>query len=233
MHKSLCLIFLFYLPSVFSQEIADIDYYKKNDSINLFVFVGEKISIEEFDPNAGKPEKDTVIELDERGGWIKRIGTNWIMDRAFRLKYRVLKKLYNDVKTDTVEFVAYDHYGEPPFAKFNTIILYLGRDEKNSSYYHKKYSYNPIYKSKDKEWVALLTFGNRRIIEESRLLRLRKIKLDESANIDVSDSGDLYVALTYPKPFYKIRHGKAIPIRGISIKELMEYRIKYFTEELE
>ncbi len=82
---------LLFFISIYSLPVCAQDLEEQN----LYVFVGEKISVEEFKP-----------ELEEG-----RI----LMDSAFRTQYKVIKQVYNQLRTDTIEFIAYDHYGAPAF----------------------------------------------------------------------------------------------------------------------
>lgn len=226
-NQILIVLFLLYSTFSFSQKKLTIDYFEENTKMNLFAFVGEKISIDEFNPNAVQEEKE---EIDTITGE-KFIRKSFIMDNAFRLKYKVLKNLYNDLKIDTVEFVAYDHYGKPSFAEYEKVILYISKSQNNEYYVHQKYEYNEIYITKDKEWIGLLNFGNVSRIEEGRKLNLIKVKLDKVANIDIKDYPKETIKLFYPEPFYKIEKNKAIPILGMSIKNLIKYKVERIIDE--
>ena len=224
---NLILLFLLNFSYSYSQKNIDIDFYEENEKVNLFAFVGEIISIEEFDPNAPKEEK---TEIDSITGDKITHKNATIMDRAFKLKYKVLKNLYNNLKTDTIEFLAYDHYGVPSFSEFKNVILYISKSQKEDYYFHQKYQYNEFHKTKDNEWIGLLNFGSVWRIEEGLKLNLKEIKLKKSANIDLKDIPKQNIDLFFPKPFYKIKGNIAIPILGYSIKDLIEYKVKSILE---
>jgi hypothetical protein len=223
------LILLFLLSFTFcnSQENLDIDFYDENEKNNVFAFVGELISIEEFDPNTPKEEK---TEIDSLTGYITIHKNPIVMDRAFKLKYKVLKNLYNNLKTDTIEFLAYDHYGIPRFSEFKNVILYISKSQNGDYFFHQKYQYNEFYKSKNNEWVGLLNFGSVSRIESASKLNLKKIKLNKAANIDLKGYSKSDIELLYPKPFYKIKGDVAIPKLGISINDLIDYKVKSILE---
>ncbi len=84
---------------------------------NLYVFVGEKISVEEFNPETKKGEIP--------------------FDQAFNAKYKVIQNLYGNYENDTIEFEVYDHYGFPPFAKYKTVLLFVS--EHKGKLCHEKY----------------------------------------------------------------------------------------------
>lgn len=220
------ILFILNFSYSYSQKNIDIDFYEENEKVNLFAFVGEIISIEEFDPNAPKEEK---IEIDSITGE-KIIRKSYVMDRAFKLKYKVIKNLYNDLKTHTIEFLAYDHYGIPNFSEFKNVILYISKSQKGDYYFHQKYQYNEFHKSKNNEWIGLLNFGSVSRIEEALKLNLKKVKLNSDASVDLKGFSKRGIELLYPKPFYKIKKNVAIPILGFSIKDLIEYKVKSILE---
>src|SRR5690606_23900840 len=120
-------IILLLLPlAVFSQKKNRNDFYAEDESVNLFAFIGEKISIEEFDPNENN--KVTKIEIDTITGdtsWV--VTTSYCMDRAFNAKYKVVEPVFNKLPGDTVTFTVYDHYGRPDFENYNNVILYISK----------------------------------------------------------------------------------------------------------
>lgn len=223
---NLIILFLLNFTYSYSQENIEMDFYEENEKVNLFAFVGEIISIEEFDPNAPKEEK---IEIDSITGE-KFIRKSYVMDKGFKLKYKVLKNLYNNLKTDTIEFLAYDHYGIPSFSEFKNVILYISKNQKDNNYFHQKYEYNEFHKSKNNEWIGLLNFGSVSRIEEALKLNLKKVRLKSDANVDLKGFSKRGTELLYPKPFYKIKGDIAVPILGFSIRDLIEYKVKSILE---
>ncbi|SHJ27804.1 hypothetical protein SAMN04488508_10724 [Aquimarina spongiae] len=105
------------------------EFKMMNESVNLYAFIGEKLSVIEFDPN----ENNERMEIDSITG-DTLIFKNWVMDNGFKCKYKVLRNVYNELETDTVEFEAYDHYGRPAFENYENAILYLSysEEEKNT-----------------------------------------------------------------------------------------------------
>ena len=137
----ICVVLLLFSCST-SKKLNE-PFYEENSETNLFVFVGEKISVDEFDPNQNSEVKivdsitgDTVIK--------KTI----VMDSGFNCKYRISQKVFNDLGTDTVKFKAYDHYGRPPFEKYDYVLLYISKN-KDGSYYHQKYQFDPLVRKEN------------------------------------------------------------------------------------
>lgn len=57
------------------------------------------------------------------------------MDKGFKAKYKVLQKVFGEFASDTIEFIAYDHYGLPEFSKYQNVLLFVSED--SGHYYHK------------------------------------------------------------------------------------------------
>lgn len=165
------------------------DFTIKNDSINLFAFIGQKISITEFDPN----ENNERIEIDSLTGvTIRRV--SYVMDNGFKNKYKVIKNVFNDLKRDTIEFVAYDHYGRPGFENYENVILYVSLNKEKGNYYQQKYQFDPVEKTKNGKWKGLkvelegnlLTFS-----KEGEKLVYRKIENEPMLLSDLVEKGTI------------------------------------------
>ncbi|WP_405352010.1 hypothetical protein [Nonlabens sp. Asnod3-H03] len=134
-----------------------------NNSVNLFAFIGEKISVIEFDPN----ENNKRIEIDSITG-DTLIFTSYSMDNGFKNKYKVIRNVYNELKTDTIEFEAYDHYGRPAFEDYKNVLLYLSYNEEKNKYYHQKYIFDPIEKDKNGNWRGLKGESIKKLFTEQK-----------------------------------------------------------------
>ena len=80
------------------------------ENSKYFVFVGEKISVKEVQP-----------EVDE---------DEILFDRQFLAKYRILEPFRGTYEGAEIEFTAFDHYGYPAFAisPANYAQLYRNKD---------------------------------------------------------------------------------------------------------
>ena len=94
----------------------------------LFAFVGHKIAVDSLPHSPGD------------------------FDRKFKAKYQILEKVFGNFAHDTIEFIVYDHYGTPEFAAYDNVLLYVSAD--SGIYYHQKYLYNDVYKTKDGRWAG-------------------------------------------------------------------------------
>lgn len=122
----------------------------KDKNVNLNAFIGQKISITEFDPN----ENNTEIVIDSMtGDTIRRV--KYVMDKGFKSKYKVVKNVFNDLETDTIEFIAFDHYGRPEFEKYKNVILYISFNKEKGYYFHQKYQFQKVQKDKNGIWKGI------------------------------------------------------------------------------
>lgn len=211
----------------------NIMYGGANKNINLYAFVGKKISVTEFDPNENKESEFTgEYEIDEETGDTLKISRrHYIMDGAFKCKYQVVRKMFNYLESDTIEFIAYDHYGTPGFAESDTVILYLSKSKDEGHYFHQKYQYDNIFKDKKGNYFSYPKFlGTKYTTYKDSLKGFKAILKNEKFNI--KDMSKETVESYYPKEFYKVENDFAYPIKGIYLYELINYRLKTTFKDL-
>ena len=216
MYKRVLTIFLIILSNyIFAQQNVKSD--------NLFAFIGEKISVIEFDPNIDF-EKIIGTEIDKETGdtlILKR--KSWVMDEAFLCKYFVKKNLMNKLPKDTIEFIAYDHYGKPSFEKFETVILYLSKN-KEENFIHQKYIYDPVFKINGK-WFGVLSFVfPNDSLELWKKFKTKNINKENSIKWKLGFCDKKCQETYYPKPYFEIRNGYAYPKKAFKIDDILTYR---------
>ncbi|MFL9835332.1 hypothetical protein [Chryseobacterium terrae] len=222
----LFILILFSCESAYINTSKNIMYGGANKSINLYAFVGEKISVTEFDPNE-KNEKGEKFgyEIDEETGDSLKVTTkHYIMDRAFKCKYRVLRKMFNYLEADTVEFVAYDHYGTPGFAESDSVILYLSKNKEKGYYFHQKYQYDKVYQNKKGHYYSYPKFNGNESLQTIQNMTAFDANFSNE-KFDISHLDDANVKMYYNSKFYKIEGNYAIPVKGIYLNQLINYRL--------
>lgn len=122
------------------KKVVSDNYFAEDKSVNLFAFVGKKISVIEFDPNAEKEEKTSIDSITGE----KKTDRSYVMDLGFRCKYLIQKNIFNKLETDTIDFIAYDHYGRPNFEKSEFVLLYISKSKKGNYYVHQKYQFDDL-----------------------------------------------------------------------------------------
>ena len=162
------------------KKVVSDNYFAEDKSVNLFAFVGKKISVIEFDPNAKKEEKTSIDSLTGE----KKIDRSYVMDLGFRCKYLIQKNVFNRLETDTIDFVAYDHHGRPNFEKSEFVLLYISKSQKGNYYVHRKYQYDYLRKNSEgiflgfiytiKKSKKFIRYKNRRIASLETLFKQKK-----------------------------------------------------------
>lgn len=205
--KILLSFFIIISTLVFSQEVKE----------NLYIFIGKKISIKEFNPNT-QQEKRSTKEIDpETEDTLIVVPHSYVMDNAFHCQYSVMKNLMNQLPKETIEFNTYDHYGRPGFEGYENVILYISKN-KNGEFFHQKYIYDAVYKVGEK-WVGLLSSPN-----DHKKLKTMSINKDDKIKIAIGNCDKICQKIYYPSPYFKIKNGFAYPKKAFEINDIISYR---------
>ncbi len=175
--------------------------YGVNDNNKLFVFVGQKI-------------------------WVQPLASmQHSFDNRFKAKYLILENVFGDFPADTIEFVAYDHYGIPAFSKYKNTLLFVSAD--SGTYYQQKYMYNDVYKTKDGRWAGTYAaddYGH----DYNKYTKIKPVKIDfaETVTYPTRMPGDDGKELTFlfPKPYFEINGGSAIAVYGNYVDDLFKLK---------
>ena len=163
----------------------------------LFVFVGEKISV-----NILKPEASDI-------------------DYSFKAKYKVLQNVYGNYTNDTIEFIVYDHRGLPKFSNFETVLLYVCRIG-DGEWYHEKYLFQEVYKTTDGRWAGPYDKESYDYITSNTKInttRPVRIHFKDRVSYDLFDTRGS-MGYPFPKPYFKFRREKYIPVLGNYVEDL-------------
>lgn len=224
--RNFILLFLFSIGCLAQNKERD-NFYEEDDSVNLFAFVGKKISVTQFDPNAERPEKIVIDSVTRE----KTVWKTYSMDAGFRCKYVVLRNVFNKLQKDTVDFIAYDHYGRPGFEDCETVLLYISKSKDGTHFFHQKYQYDELFK-KDGMLFGYFKFTIPEDFEVNSRLKHFKIDLKDTITYTLDGYSSYYRETHFPKPFYKIKKDKAIPVRGAGIEDLFLSKKRTRFEEL-
>jgi len=161
----------------------------------LFVFVGEKIEVSEI------PVRE------------------WAWDFGFKAKHKILLKVYGNYSDDTIEFIGYDHYGFPSFAKYRNVLLFVSND--SGRLYHEKYMFNDVYKTKDDRWAGPYSISdyNHPFIEAIDI-KPEIIDFKEQVSYPINGIRKESIKLRYPEPYYKLIDSSAVAIYGNYLEDL-------------
>ena len=171
---------------------------------DLIVFVGEKITIDEFQPE---------LEPGER-----------LMDGAFKAKYRIQQLVFGKYENPIIEFDVYDHYGRPPFEHYKNVLLFVSKS--NNTLYHEKYQYFPVYKTKSGSWAGCERAVSREAETHELLMPVHNIEFNKDAYIDISEFSKDAINKMRKINQFKIVGNKAYCLKGNTIEELFEFKKK-------
>ncbi|HMR18675.1 MAG TPA: bacterial Ig-like domain-containing protein [Sphingobacterium sp.] len=162
---------------IFTLFLYPIFGFCQNVSTNETIFIGEKISLERFIDSTFLSSVTTLNEkgdtishttyksqskgkyeiiVNNKGDTIDNSGSvSGSLDSKYIARYKVLQTISGRLEADTVSFIVYDHYGTPDFAKYQNVLLFLVEygDEPNI-FYHKKYAFTDVYKTKSGKWAT-------------------------------------------------------------------------------
>ncbi|WP_157539224.1 hypothetical protein [Nonlabens sp. MIC269] len=131
------------------------------NSKNDYAFIGRKIEIIE----TANRDISEIIQIDSiTNDTIKLISIP--MNFEYRAKYEILHNAYNRIPLDTIEFIVLDHYGRPKFEQFDNVLLFVHYDENTKKYYHEKYKFEPMRRTRNGKWKSLDGKNLKRIIRE-------------------------------------------------------------------
>jgi hypothetical protein len=157
----------------------------------LFVFVGEKISVEPLPYEQGS------------------------MDNGFKAKYVILKKVYGSFPQDSIEFIAYDHYGIPPFSTFKNVLLFVSAD--SGTYYHQKYMYNDVYRTKEGDWAGPYAEQDYKHPYNKRT-KIKPVKIDFDTRVAYPRNDK------HPRPYFEPIGDSSVAIYGNYVEELFSLK---------
>lgn len=175
--------------------------YGATYSNKLFAFVGQKI-------------------------WVRPLPSRqYSFDNGFKAKYLILEKVFGDFPSDTIEFVAYDHYGTPPFSKFGNVLLYVSAD--SGTYYQQKYMYNDVYKTKDGRWAGTYAWEDYQH-DNNKRTKVKTVKIEFAEPVFyplkmITEQGDT-LTRKFPKPYFKTVGDSALVVYGNYVDDLFKLK---------
>ena len=175
---------------------SSLTYTSGQTKDNLYVFVGEKIEISDFQPN----------KVDA------------LFDNGLKAKYKVIQNIYGNYKKDTIEFEAYFHCGGAMFSKFKNVLLFVSNS--NGRLYLEKYQYFDVYKTIDGRWASP---GDTAKFDKQHRVNFKPQHLQfiDTVWYDIRqlDRGCLK-RIAFLEPYFKIEGNKAIALMGAYVDEL-------------
>ncbi|MBC7571150.1 MAG: hypothetical protein H7319_15635 [Spirosoma sp.] len=204
------LTLLISLTSVFGQTPKD----------SLLVFIGEKIEVKYSPEEKKESPVDTIIEGNDTS-YVRHVSVS--MDSRYIAKYKILQLINGSYKQDTIEFFVFDHYGEPAFSKYQTVLLFVSYY--NGKLYHEKYQYFDLYLTTDNKWASPYSSGDyNHPFKDKITVKPERIAFKEEISFPVDKYSSDDIKTWFPKPYYDIKNGKAIVIYGNYVDDLFKLK---------
>jgi hypothetical protein len=167
------------------------------ENSKYFVFIGEKISL------TAVPPKEGEIPFDEE----------------FLAKYRIIEPFRGTHDGEEIEFTVFDHMGTPAFSEYRYVLMYV--ELHDGKYYHSKYIFNPLYKTKDGRWAGpydSYDYGH----EYNKDTPIKPVPIDfaEPVTFEVPEYQESEVKEALPQPYYRIEGRKVTVLYGNYVPEL-------------
>jgi hypothetical protein len=177
------------------------DFSIENERNNkLIAFVGEKINVTRLPYSAGD------------------------FDAGVKAKYLILQQVYGEYNNDTIEFESYDHHRKFSFADYKNVLLYIS--EYQGKWYHEKYIYDPVFKTKDGRWAGGFSGDYGHPYNETTTVKPILIDFPEDVSFPttIKNENGQELTLSYQQPYFKVIGEKAFPVYGNFVPEL--FRLK-------
>ena len=164
---------------------------------SLYVFVGEKIEVSQFQPNrVNLPLGDDIL----------------------RAEYIVVENVFGNYNKDTIEFEVSFHCGAGLFSKLKNVLLFVSNN--NGKLYLEQSLYYDVYKTIEGKWASP---GDPSKFNEPHTLSLKphSIQFIDTVSYDIRqlDNGCVKKK-AFPIPYFRLEGNKAIALMGAYIDEL-------------
>ena len=180
-----------------------VTYEKCNDTAKkLSVFIGEKIEVKRINELLC----ENIIAFDSK----------------FEATYKLVKNIYGKLNTDTVKFVAFDHYGIPAFSEYRYVLLFVS--EHCGKLYHEKYQYFDVYETEEGNWARP---GDPYMLDANikiKTAKVTEIKFKKSVVFERSNYYPWELTKKFNKPYFKFEGNKIFPVAGAYVEDLLEIK---------
>ena len=179
-----------------------------DDPMETFVFVGERISIEE----APDPCEEAFRKTGERACIT--------MDSLYKARYRILQRIVGSHAGGDIEFMVADHYGFPPFARFRNALLFVALSD-DGPWLH-KYQAIPLHLTMDGQWASCGDITRQPGGKPSPHLKELRFRREIADKTDLSG----YMLESYKsgeRPEWRIERGKVWCTQGILLEDVYAF----------
>lgn len=203
-HVFLLLAFSCILFSCRNRNFRDSSCMENSGQDKLLIFIGEKIDVTEMEQDISRDSYALPFA-------------------KFKAKYKIIEKVCGDYSRNTIEFIVYDHYGRPQFENYKTVLLYVSRYK--DTFYHERYLYDALYKTKDGQWASPYSSMNYDLADSTKSrIKPQKMEFLSEVSFDVKGRSRRSLEEFFPSPYYKIENKKAKALYGNYVAELVQLK---------
>ncbi|WP_144283638.1 hypothetical protein [Chryseobacterium echinoideorum] len=145
-----------------------------------------------------------------------------LMDSKYNATYKIEQEFGEHYPEEIINFTAYDHNSthDAIFKNYENVLIYVG--DFCGELIYLKYRFFPVYKTRDGRWAIPFHPIFNQIFGLERL-KFTSIEFDKSVNFDLPDSSfpKEEIENSFPKKNFKIKKGKAYPLKGIYVEDLL------------
>ncbi len=182
---------------------------------SLIVIVGEKIELK-YEP---EENKSTARGIAGDKDTTHIAGVAFSMDHRYIARYKILDLIQGSYTGDTLEFLAYDRYGEPAFSKHRTVLLFISSHK--GHWVHEKDQYFELYRTSDGKWASPYSgLDYTHHLHDGQSMKPEKITFKDDISFPVKALKAKQRKRLYPKPYFRIKDGYAVPVYGNYAKDL-------------
>jgi hypothetical protein len=191
----------------------------------LMVFIGDKISLNYFPPTDAEKEKERI----EDEAFSKRTGVQAariFLTIRMKARYKVLDMISGKDRSQEIDFVTFDHWGNPAFAKRSPVLIYLGINK--TGYYQIRGVYAFVYPSKEGRWVYCNTenaYFRKEIPAEFIKNNLRPIELKWDEEVSIEIDGE--IKPKFPEAYFKRDQTSLVCLQAAYVDEIIPFQKAY------
>jgi hypothetical protein len=187
---------------------------------SLYVFIGEKIEVTSWPQPKSSEHFDTTI-VDGDTTLLKTVSVS--MDARFICRYKIIRQVYGVLETDTIEFLAFDHFGTPAFSRYKYVMLFVTGVK--GKLYHEKYQYFDVYKTKNGRWASSYKIGEyEHDYNRNTSVKPEVIEFLNPVSYNIKKRSKNDIEYLFPSPYFKIVRHKAVAVWGNYVEELFELK---------
>jgi hypothetical protein len=156
-------------------------------------------------------ERDLIVFVGQRLSVTRQPVEPGAMDSKFEARYRVLQLVFGKYEGNEITFTVYDHYGDPRFARYDTVLLFVSRHE--GHLYHEKYQFFDVYPTKDGRWA---TPGDPYKYEpEVHRGTLKPVRIQFATGVTVGTESGPSTEGTYVEDLFEVKKAGVLKARGL------------------